>query len=643
MFEPSFLLVIEDAIKNCKASLYNNIKIFIEDSEKYSKTKPTIEQIKYIVKPFIDILSKGYLEVCYVFNSPMRFGKTQTIWRVLIPLYKLFCGGRLTFVFASSVAEVDKCFKWTSKRTVGGFDYYSDKDENNILLLSSSSLKNMSGSWVKICEQEIEKFKDTEYKNYTLTVVMLTGFAKEVIDDKTGCLAKLVKASGNVSPLLLWDECGVDCIPAAGMGAPIYGNGSQVEARASEDDKKFINKLHKFKAKFKCHVVCFSATINPLHQNAVTPMFDQPWYKGKDKSPEFKIWRKRFDKLLVKKVKFPFEVVKDSMVPPQDSRYTASILESGSSFIEQDFGKVLEGAFSDTMSLNLWNINNWERCGFTTPSPNRNILLALGNDYSESGRNSITFIDFCEGIGVFRKTLKRYNNRVKDERLKINENRICVSLQEGTYLLSDTGTKKNPLTDSDVERKCNDGSILVLIVKNKFQTGFDCSNFYRTIVCRQFVQGINESKGSEINVQKPGQTSGRGAGTYSGVDGVFGWKEMRKVVSDVSKIDEKIAYLVVEWFVKNNSFKAFILVDDENKNHTAIATIEYLKANYPSTKEDFMNYLWNPQWQMDYEFDTALKNQILSDPVPEELKIHAVSEACPCEDCNRKKGHTKAA
>ena len=243
MFEPSFLSVIDDAIKNCKASLYKIIKRFIEDSEQESKTKPTIEQIKYIVKPFIDILSKGYQEVCYIFNSPMRFGKTQTIWRVLIPLYKLFYGGRLAFVFASSVAEVEKCFKWTSKRKVGGFNYYSDKDENNILLLSSGSLKNMSGSWVKLCEQEIEKFKDTDYKSYTLTVVMLTGFAKEVIDDKTGCLAKLVKASGNVAPLLIWDECGVDCIPAASMGASIYGNGSQTEALAGADDKKFINKL----------------------------------------------------------------------------------------------------------------------------------------------------------------------------------------------------------------------------------------------------------------------------------------------------------------------------------------------------------------------------------------------------------------
>ena len=640
MHEPSFLEVIGDKINK---GLNKITRKFIEESEQESKTKPTIEQVRYIVKPFIDILLQGYQKVCYIFNSPMRFGKTQTIWRVLIPLYKLFYGGRLTFVFASSVAEVEKCFKWTSKRKVGGFKHYSDKDENNILLLSSGTLKNMSGSWVKICEQEIEKFKDEDYGDYTLTVVMLTGFAKEVIDDKTGCLAKLVNASGNVAPLVVWDECGVDCIPAASMGAPIYGNGSQTEALAGADDKKFINKLHKFKKKFKCHVVCFSATINPLHQNAVESMYMKPWFKGVDKEAQFKNWRKKFDKLLVNKVQFPFEIVEGSLVPPEDSRYTSSVLEGASTFIEKDFSKILEEAFNDTMALNLWNRNNWEACHFTAPSPDRNILLALGNDNSESGRNALTFLEFVEGIGVVRQTVKRYNKRVKDERLRINENRICVSLQEGTYLLSDMDAKKNPLTDSDVERKCNDGSILLLIVKNKFQTGFDCSNFYRTIVCRQFVQGINESKGAEINIQKPGQTSGRAAGTHSGVTGVFGWKGMKKVISDISEVNEELAYSVLEWFVKNNSFKAFILVDDENKNHTAISTIEYLKASYPSTKEDFMNYLWDSRWQIDHEFDKTLKEEILSDPIPEELKIHKEGENCPCPNCNLTKGHVKAA
>lgn len=642
MHEPSFLEVIGDKINK---GLNKITRKFIEESEQESKTKPTIEQVRYIVKPFIDILSQGYREVCYIFNSPMRFGKTQTIWRVLIPLYKLICGGRLTFVFSSSVAEVEKCFKWQSKRKVGGFDYYSDKDDNNILLLSSGTLKNMSGSWVKICEQEIEKFEDEDYGDYTLTVVMLTGFAKEVIDDKTGCLANLVKASGgeDVAPLLIWDECGVDCIPSSEMGAPILGNGSQAPALAGSEDRKFINKLHKLKDKFKCHAVCFSATINPLHQNTVQSMYMKSWYAGENKETKFKNWQKKFDKLLLKKVKFPFEIVKDSIVPPEDSRYTSSVLDDVSKFIENDFSKILEKTFEETMSLNLWNRENWKLCGFTKESPKRNILLALGNDNSESGRNALTFLEFVEGIGVVRQTVRRYNKRVKDEQLKINENQICVSLQDGTFLLSDMDSKKNPLTDSDVERKCNDGSILLLIVKNKFQTGFDCSNFYRTIVCRQFVQGINESKGAEINVQKPGQTSGRAAGTHSGVLGVFGWKGMKKVVSDLSKTNEELAYLVLEWFVKNNSFKAFILVDDENKNHTAISTIEYLKASYPSTKEDFMNYLWDSRWQIDHDFDKTLKEEILSDPIPEELKIHKEGENCPCPNCNLTKGHVKAA
>ena len=659
------LSYLELVVDKCKA-LTQKVRTFIEESEcleidSDSRTKPTLEQIKYIVIPFINIIRGEVQNVLHLFASPMRFGKTQTIWRMLVPLYHKILGGRLTFIFVSSVSEVAKSDKWKHKRKVGSFNYFSDEDENNVMLFCSETQIGMKKSWKRFCEIEVEKFKNPEYKDYTLTIVMITGFAKEVLQDKTGCLDKLVKASGDVVPLVLWDECGLNTLPNQKFGPPVHGGGSDKLYGAKSKSPKFIITLYKFKEKYNAIVLAFSATLNSLHHNKIKTMYDQSWFNGNEQKNYVKEHIK-FDKKLAgitkKFVKFRFQVEKDTMVKAKDSRYTSSILTGIEKFTESNdvlphtssFPVVFHDFIKDTMKLNLWNSENWSKCGFVQQPKDRNILLALGNDTSNSGQNAISYIEYNVGISVVVKVLREWNTSIKDKRLHISENKVCIALEGGNYLLSDNETRANPLSNDDVERKCNDGSILILIAKNKFQTGFDCSNFYKVLLCKELRQPKAESVGAAINLQKSGQSVTRPAGSHSGVLGVFSWKDMKLAVSKAyqeseskgDKQEDNKGYKVMEWFVKNNSFSCAVLIDDENKFHTADSTISFIKDLYPSTKDEFMNYLWDPNWEVDYEFDSNLKKQVISEPVPAELIIHKEHDNCPCPNCKMEKGHKAA-
>jgi len=633
-----------EELKDYGKKLPTKVKKFIQKAQEKSKTRPTIEQIRWIVKPFLRIITSPVENFLHVFQSPMRFGKTQTIWRMIIPMWHQITGGKITFIFTSSVSEVVKSKKWHHKNKVGGFDYYVDQDENNLVVFSSETTTGgMGKSWKSFCDTEAKKFDDSDYKNYTLTIVMLTGFAKTILQDKSKYLDKMIKSSKAGAPLLLWDECGINLLPHNKLASDVFGNGADESTHANKKNQvKFANVLYDFKQKYNSVVLCFSATLNALHHGALKPLYSQPFYTGEDKREKLKKRNKKFTKKMKKYVKVPFRVEDDTKVNDEDSRYTTSVLEDMLSYVEDDFSKVLEKCMFDLMSLNLWNRENYEKCGFSQPSPDRNMMVAVGNDNSNSGMEAITYIEFYVAIGIITSTLDKFNKSVS-ENLQINPNRICLSLQEGTYLLSDIDDRNVSLTDEQVEQKCNDGSILMLIVKNKFQTGFDCSNFYRTILCKQGIQAVNERHGAEINVQKPAQSAGRGAGTHSGLKNVFGWKGMKTVISELTQMeDEETAYKVLEWFVKNNSFAGYIMKDKENKFHTAPATIDYLKKSYPSSKKDFMDYLWDARWETDMAVDSVLQEQILSNPVPEELKIHSSSADCPCPNCSLKKGHEAA-
>ena len=183
----------------------------------------------------------------------------------------------------------------------------------------------------------------------------------------------------------------------------------------------------------------------------------------------------------------------------------------------------------------------------------------------------------------------------------------------------------NPLTNEEVERKTSSGEILILVCKNKFTTGFDCSRFLISMVAREYAQENLTNKGCAISVQKGAQSCGRSIGTFSGISDLFGWEAYRDYLNDIKAkiksglLDNEVYDNALDWIKKNNRFYSYMA---EGKHYTADAIRDYLESNYPSTGEEFELYLIE-------------ENSDLLSP-----ETHMI---CECPNCNLKKGHAKAA
>ena len=586
----------------------------------------TAAQYRRIVFPFYKTLleykekdkTQDYIGV---FNAQMRFGKTHSIYRMLIPLYHQVVKGRLAIVLVPSSAEVGKTKKWTDKYKAN-FDYYCTGD-NKIELFSSDISKDCMGQWKNFCQETTERFNDPAYKHYTATAVMTTDFALTVFKDSSGVLKELTD-SIDVPPLVLWDEAGVKCIPDVGFAIYAYGN-----IGTGTGSGKFLKALYKFISDTDAIVHSFTATTNAMHYSEPIPIMTQPYWDASKHDAttialKFANCQKEYKHLEKENIAYPFSIIPDSKPTTDEVRLTSSIMEPFETFILKDFPTALSVALNILKDQNEYNRNNWMNIPGVENECPRNMMLSMGNNNEKSGRAARTFMEWNMGIGILKDVLSKFNAKQTDTACRIHHNQICLALEKGNYLLSDE-KEVNPLTNEEVERKTSSGEILILVCKNKFTTGFDCSRFLISMVAREYAQENLTNKGCAISVQKGAQSCGRSIGTFSGISDLFGWEAYRDYLNDIKAkiksglLDNEVYDNALDWIKKNNRFYSYMA---EGKHYTADAIRDYLESNYPSTGEEFELYLIE-------------ENSDLLSP-----ETHMI---CECPNCNLKKGHAKAA